>query len=148
MQYIATIEIPKGSDRRIHMSYDNSGFIDLGPIKEHIPINEGVMPVHYGYIEGTMNKEEGDEVDVIVFSKKSYSTGDKVEIEILGTLIREDGDHKVVARDSSVDDEVFQKLSGTERKLIVDYMGYKSPIVSVDTKEQTLEYVKNSEVKE
>lgn len=29
MKYSAVIEIPKGSDRRIHMSYDNSGFIDL-----------------------------------------------------------------------------------------------------------------------
>lgn len=98
MQYIATIEIPKGSDRRIHMSYDKSGFIDLGPIKEHIPVNEGVMPVHYGYIEGTVNKEEGDEVDVIVFSKNPYNTGDKVEIEILGSFVRKDGDHKMMVQ--------------------------------------------------
>jgi len=71
MQHIATIEIPKGSDRRIHMSYDKSGFVDLGPIKDQIPVNEGVTPVCYGYIDGTLNKKEGDEVDVIVFSNKS-----------------------------------------------------------------------------
>jgi inorganic pyrophosphatase len=146
MKIKAIIEIPKGSDRRIHMSYDKSGFIDLGPIKEHVPVNEGVMPVHYGYIDGTMNKREGDEVDVIVFSKKSYKTGDKVEIEIIGTFIREDGDHKVIARDSSEDDEVFQELSEIDRKIIMDYIGYKSPIVLVDTKEQSLEYIKNSTI--
>jgi inorganic pyrophosphatase len=147
MQYIATIEIPKGSDRRIHLAYDKSGFIDLGPIKEHVPVNEGVMPVHYGYIEGTVNKEEGDEVDVILFSKKPYNTGDKVEIEILGMLTREDGDHKVIARDDSESDSVFQELTESERKLIMDYMGYKSPIASVDSRELALEYVKKSLVK-
>ena len=147
MQHIATIEIPKGSNRRIHMSYDMIGFIDLGPIEEQIPVNGGVMPVHYGYINGTMNSGEGDEVDVIIFSKKSYNTGDKIEIEILGTLIRKDGDHKVIARDNSEDEAVFQDLSEIDRKLIMDYMGYKSPIVSIDTKEQAMEYVKNSEIK-
>jgi inorganic pyrophosphatase len=144
MSYIATIEIPKDSDRRIHLAYDKSGFIDLGSIKEYVPVNEGIMPVHYGYIDGTVNKEEGDEVDVIVFSKKSYNTGDKVEIEILGMLTREDGDHKVIARDNSETDAVFEEQSESEQKLIMDYMGYKSPIVSVDTKEQTLEYIKSS----
>ena len=144
MQYIATIEIPKGSDRRIHMSYDKSGFIDLGPIKEHVPVNEGIMPVHYGYIEGTVNREEGDEVDVIVFSKKPYNTGDKVEIDILGSLVRKDGDNKVIAYDASESDSVFEVLSDIDRKLIMDYMGYKSPIISVETREQAVEYIKNS----
>ena len=144
MGYIATIEIPKGTDRRIHMSFDRSGFVDLGHIKDHIPVNEGVMPVDYGYIDGTLNKDEVDEVDVLVFSKNAYSTGDKVEIEILGMLIREDGDHKVIARDSSESDLVFQELAQTERQLIIDYIGYKSPVRSIDTKTATLEYVKKS----
>jgi hypothetical protein len=56
MQYTATIEIPKASDRRIHMRYDKTGFIDLGPISEHITVNGGVMPVHYGYIAGLLTK--------------------------------------------------------------------------------------------
>lgn len=146
MQYTATIEIPKGSDRRIHMSYDKSGFIDLGPIIDQIPVNHGVMPVHYGYMNGTMNKEEGDEVDVVIFSKMPYKTGDTVHIEILGALIREDGDHKIIARDTTEDDTVFEKLPEAERTLIMDYIGYKSPIISVDTKEQALLYIKNSEV--
>lgn len=144
MKYTAIIEIPKGSDRRIHMSYDKSGFIDLGPIKEHIPVNEGIMPVHYGYIEGTINKKEGDEIDVIVFSKRTYKTGDKVEIEILGSLIRDDGDNKIVTRDESETDSIFKDLSATDHKLIMDYIGYKSPIIQIGQKEEALEYLKNS----
>lgn len=144
MKYTATIEIPKGTDRRIHMSYDKSGFIDLGPIKDHITVNDGVMPVHYGYIDGTKNIEEGDEVDVIIFSKNNYKTGDKVEIEILGMLIREDGDNKVIARDNSEVDSIFEDLAESERKLIIDYIGYKSPIVHIDSKLNTLEYINKS----
>jgi inorganic pyrophosphatase len=144
MTYIATIEIPKGSDRRIHLSYDKSGFIDLGPIKEQIPVNEGIMPVHYGYIENTLNVGEGDEVDVLVFSQKTYKTGDKVKVEILGMFVREDGDHKIVARDDSEENSVFEKLSETNRKLIMDYFGYKSPITLVESRERAILYLKNS----
>ncbi len=138
MPYIATIEIPKGTDRRIHLSYDKRGFVDLGPIKEQIPINEGIIPVHYGYIDNTLNVGEGDEVDVLVFSQKTYKTGDKVEVEILGMFVREDGDHKIIARDDSEENSVFEKLSETDRKLIMDYFGYKSPISLVDSRDQAI----------
>ena len=81
MKYKAVIEIPKGCDRRIHLSYDGTNFIDLGLIKEKIPINNGVMPIHYGYIENTVNEIEKDNVDVIIFSNKSYNSKDKTDIE-------------------------------------------------------------------
>ncbi len=137
-EYTATIEIPKGCDRRIHMSYDKSGFIDLGSIKEQIPINEGVMPVHYGYINNTINKIEGDEIDVLVFSNKDFKTGDQVEIKVIGMITRADGDHKIIAIDETVDDEVFNSLPEQEKKLILDYFGYKSPIISIDSKESAI----------
>lgn len=129
------------------MSHDKSGFVDFGPIKECIPVNGGVMPVHYGYIEGTVNKEDGDEVDVLVFSKNLYNIGDRVEIEIIGSFVRKDGDNKIIAHDVSESDSVFEGLSKIDQKLIMDYVGYKSPIVSISTREQTLRYVKDSEVK-
>ena len=50
------IEIPKGDDRRRHLKWDKSGFVDLGPIIEKIPVNGGIMPVDYGYIPGTENR--------------------------------------------------------------------------------------------
>jgi inorganic pyrophosphatase len=141
MQYISVVEMPKGTDRRIHMSYDKTGFVDLGPIKDHIPVNEGVMPVHYGFIEETLNKDDGDEVDVLIFSNSEIKTGDKVNVQILGMLKREDGDNKVIARDETVDDLVFENLNVDERKTILDYMGYKSPIISIETKDKAIEYI-------
>ena len=93
-----------------------------------------------------MNKEEGDEVDVIVFSKDIYKTGDKIKVEILGMLTREDGDHKVIARDSSEPDTVFENLADVERKLILSYIGHKSPIVSIDSRDEAFEYINNSSI--
>ena len=142
MKYFAVVEIPKGSDRRIHLSHDGGGFIDLGLIKEEIPVNDGVMPVCYGYIENTINEEEKDNVDVIIFSNKSYKSEERIEIEIIGMLNRKDGDHKVIAVDDSINIKNFDGIEAVERKLILDYFGYKSEIVSIDNKEKTLEYIK------
>ena len=141
MKYTAVIEIPRGSDRRIHMSYDKSGFIDLGPIKNEIPINDGVMPVAYGYLPLFMNKKENDEVDVIVFSKNKYKTGDNINIEILGMLTREDEDHKILAKDNTVIFESFLEIPPEERRLFLDYFGYKSKITAVDNKDVALKYL-------
>ncbi len=145
MKYTATIEMPKGESRRIHLSYNKEeGFIDLGPIKEQIPVNDGIMPVHYGYIDNTTNEIEKDEVDVLIFSTKSYKTGDKVEIDIFGMLNREDGDHKVLATDDSMATNTFDEMSVDTRNLILEYFGHKSKVISVDTKETALKYVEKS----
>jgi len=143
MKYKAVIEIPKGCDRRIHMSYDRSGFIDLGPIRDQISVNDGVMPVCYGYIENTINIDEKDEVDVIVYSSNVYHTGDTLDAEIIGMLTRKDGDHKLIARDESIKIEHFNDISSEERDLILKYFGYKSEITSVDSKEKALEYLQS-----
>ena len=124
------------------MSYDKTGFIDLGPINEHIPVNNGVMPVNYGYIENIINKEEKDNVDVIVFSSNAYKTGDVVEVEVFGILMRKDGDHKVIASDDSIKIENFNDVESEERDLILKYFGYKSEITSVNSKEEAIEYLK------
>lgn len=143
MRYKAVIEIPRGCDRRIHMSYDKSGFIDLGSIKVQIPVNDGVMPVHYGYIENTVNKKEKDEVDVIIFSPKMYSTGDTLDVEILGMLTRKDGDHKIIAVSESPEIKDFNDILQEERDLILKYFGYKSEIISIDSKEKASEYLQS-----
>jgi len=141
MKFKAIVEIPKGSDRRIHLSYDGVNFIDLGLIKEQIPVNEGIMPVCYGYIENTINKIEKDNIDVIIFSNKSYNSKDQIDIEIIGMLNREDGDHKVIAFDNSVLIKDFNEINEEERSLILEYFGYKSKIISIDDKNKTLEYI-------
>lgn len=132
MKYKAVVEIPKGSDRRIHMKHDGSGFEDFGPIKERIPVNDGVMPVTYGYIENAVNKTELDNVDVIIFSNKHHKTGDEIDVEIIGLFNREDGDHKVIAIDESVSYKEFLEVPAVERNLILNYFGYKHGIMVED----------------
>lgn len=141
MKFTAIVEIPRGSDRRIHMAYDNSGFIDLGPISEHISINKGVMPVCYGYIDSYINKSEGDNVDCIIFSKNDDKTGDAVEVEVIGIMMREDTDHKVICIDNTSIIENFEALEESESALIVQYFGFKSKIVSVGSREKAVEYL-------
>jgi hypothetical protein len=62
-------------------------------------------------------------------------------------MTREDGDHKIIAHDVSEKGSVFNDLSDVERKLILDFIGFKSPIISVDAKEQALRYVEGALVK-
>jgi inorganic pyrophosphatase len=132
MKYKAVIEIPKGSDRRIHLRTNGSGFEDFGPIKEKIPINEGVMPVAYGYIENVINKTEGDNVDAIIFSNQEYKTGDEIDVEAIGLLRREDEDHKIIAVDDSVSYKSFSEVPLQERTLILDYFSYTHKITVED----------------
>ena len=110
MNYKAIIEIPKNCDRRIHMRYDGSGFEDFGPIKEKIPVNDGAMPVAYGYIVDAINKDEKDNVDVLVFSNKEYKTGDEMDVTIFGLMNRDDGDHKILAVDATIDYKSFDDI--------------------------------------
>ena len=75
------------------MSFDGSGFVDLGPIREQIPINNGIMPVAYGYLKDVINKKEKDNIDVLVFSNRDFSTGDEIEVIPFAVIKRSDEDH-------------------------------------------------------
>ncbi|MES2930789.1 MAG: inorganic diphosphatase [Patescibacteria group bacterium] len=150
MSYTAIIEIPKGSDRRIHkkMGTDKLGeFIDLGPTKEILPINGGIMPVCYGYLENIFNKEEGDEVDVLIFSNKEHKTGDIVQVEVFGIFVREDKDHKILARDESVAIDIVADIEPELLKLTREFFGHKHKIILVDDKDAALEYLKECQEK-
>lgn len=141
MKYIGVVEIPKGCDRRIHKSNETGEFLDFGPIKEEIPINEGKMPVCYGFLKNIINKIEGDEVDLLIFSSKEYKTRDEINVELLGMIEREDGDHKVVAKDSSVLISNLKEIDTSEWNLILDYFGFKHKITSILGKEKAIEYI-------
>ncbi len=134
----AHIEIPKGGDRRTYLRYDKSGFIDLGPIKNVIPINDGIMPINYGFIVGLINtKEEGEqpeELDVLVYSDESFKQGALVSIEPIALFEREDHDDKIIARVLG-SDITWNAIAPSEQKLLLDYFGYKSPIVRVGDRE-------------
>lgn len=139
---IAIIEIPKDDDRRRHITYDKSGFIDLGPIKETIPINNGVMPVHYGYIPETLNETEGDEIDILVLSSKESSVGEKIEVEPIALLSREDGDDKIVAVDETMlSIKSWDDIPQTERELIQSFFTYYHKFTSIGNAFDAKKYV-------
>lgn len=138
----AVIEIPKGDDRRRHIKHDKSGFIDLGPIKNVIPVNNGIMPIHYGYLPETINEKEGDEIDVIVFSRNAADIGQEIMARPIALLCREDGDDKVVAADASLPDvKKWENAPEAERRLIEEFFGYKSKLTKVGGKEEAEKYI-------
>ncbi len=149
------IEIPKGDDRRRHLSYDKKQMLDLGPTKNVIPVNNGVMPIAYGFIIGTLQKDESsknpdeipDEVDVLLYSKKSFSIGETTKGSPISIIIREDGDHKVVAVDSTTAEiRKWEDIPSAEKELILRYFGYKSPIKKIEGEKEAVEYIEASRV--
>jgi inorganic pyrophosphatase len=138
------IEIPKGDDRRRHLKYDKSGFIDLGPIRDVIPVNNGIMPVHYGYIPETLNKKEGDEIDVLVLSDKLLEVGQEIEVELIALIRRKDEDDKAVAIDESK--KTLQKwddIPESDRKLIEDFFSYHHKFLSIENSDAASQYIEN-----
>ena len=144
MKLKAVIEIPRGSNRRIHLAYDKSGFVDLGPIAEAIPVNNGVMPVAYGYLENTFNHQEKDNEDVLVFSTRNFKTGEAVSVEAFGLLRRADLDHKVLAHDDTVDFQSWSAVPVELQKLIIEYFGFKHPIEAIEDAAFAQEYIQRS----
>lgn len=142
----AIIEIPKGDDRRRHIKSDKSGFIDLGPTKDVISVNDGIMPIHYGYIPETLNKKEGDEIDVLILSEKQFFVGQKVEIEPVALIRREDGDDKIVAVDETRRSmKIWSDIPETERKLIEKFFSYQYKFISIDGTDEAREYIKRNQ---
>jgi inorganic pyrophosphatase len=140
----AIIEIPKGDDRRRHMKYDKSGFVDLGPTKEVIPVNDGIMPVHYGYVSETLNEKEGDEIDILIFSKNTTEVGQEIEFEPIALIKRDDGDDKVVAVDETMGEiKEWNDISKEEKILIENFFSYHHKFLSIGNSETAKQYIKN-----
>lgn len=140
----AIIEIPLGDDRRRHMKYDKSGFVDLGPTKDVIPVNDGVMPINYGYIKDTFNVGEGDEIDVLIFSKHVLSVGQEIEISPIALIRRADGDDKIVAIDDSIKDlESWDDIAATKRELIEKFFSYHHKFIAIENKEEAEKYIED-----
>lgn len=150
------IEIPKGDDRRRHLSHDKKQMLDLGPTKNVIPVNNGIMPIAYGFIIGTLQKDESsknpseipDEVDVLLYSKKDFSVSETTTGIPIAFITREDGDHKVVAIDSTTKEiKKWEGIPHYERDLIIRYFGYKSSIKKIEGAKEAIEYIETNRVK-
>lgn len=140
----AIIEMPRGDTVRRHLKFDGTGFIELGPIKDVIPVNDGIMPVHYGYLPGTRNPEEGDEIDVLVFSDGDTQVGQEMEIRPIAIIRRSDGDDKVVAVGAEKDaDFGWSDVSENERSVVEAFFSHHHDIVSIDDAATAQAYIEN-----
>lgn len=138
----AIIEIPRGDNRRRHIKNNKSGFIDLGPIRDIIPINAGIMPIHYGFIPETLNEKEGDEIDVLVLSDRVLKVGQEVLIEPIALIKREDGDDKIVAIDETRKSiKQWADIEKSERDLIEKFFSYHHRFLSIKDVEFAREYI-------
>lgn len=140
--FSAIIEMPRGDTRRRHFSFeDKSLLLDLGPIPEIM--GGGIMPEAYGFLEGVMNKTEGDEVDVVVFSESEYKPEDKLKIFPIGVIIRSDGDHKVLAVDESLRGKMsdLEDIPEEKMKPVVDFFGAVHPISEIKGRQEAEGYI-------
>jgi 8-oxo-dGTP diphosphatase len=87
----AIIENPCGSSERI--VYDAAAH-DFRSTGAHFP---EPIPMHYGWIPATLNVADGEELDVAVLGEGEAAVGSVLPVRPIGTLLRDDGDHKVVA---------------------------------------------------
>lgn len=141
------IEIPKGDDRRRHAKYDKSGFVDLGPTKNVIPVNDGIMPIHYGYIPETLNEKEGDEIDVLVLSNKILEVGQEIEVEPIALIRREDDDDKIVAVDETMKNiKGWIEIPGNERELIEKFFSYHHKFRSIEDAKAAKQYIEDGHI--
>ena len=143
----AVIEIPKGDDRRRHLNHDKTGFVDLGPIKDMIQVNEGIMPVDYGFIPETLNKKDDDEVDALVLSDKKFKVGQEVEVKAVAILKRSDGDDKIIVVDETKKSiKEWQDIPKETRNLIENFFGNRNKVIAIENAKKAKQYVEENSV--
>jgi inorganic pyrophosphatase len=143
------IEIPKGEKRRLHINWARTHWIDGGPIKRVISVNKGIMLVAYGFVIGTKVKDgkHFDELDAIVYSKKSFKIGQRVKCSPIAYFHLKNGDHKIIGTDRSTTVEKWRDISPKLRRLLVEYFGYKSPVIRVGGRHDAEVLIKKHQTK-
>jgi inorganic pyrophosphatase len=89
---------------------------------------------------------EGDEVDVMIFSEKEFKTEDQVEITPFAMMMREDGDYKVIAHDDTMRINSWDEVDLEIQKTLLEFNGFKLPIVEVKGKDETIAYIESVKV--
>jgi 8-oxo-dGTP diphosphatase len=85
------IENPRGSTERIRYDARAGAFHPEG---RPFP---WPLPIHYGWIPGTLNPADAAELDVLVPDPGHTSPGASLVARPIGVMYRSDGDHKVLA---------------------------------------------------
>ena len=139
---IAVIEMPKGETVRRHKDKHGEGLIELGLIKDAIPVNGGVNPVHYGYIPDTHNPSDDDELDVIVISKEADAIGQEVAVTPIALLRRADHDDKIVAvPEDEKEISSWEDVEQGERDLILQFYSFHHAITAIENSAKASEYI-------
>lgn len=139
----AIIEIARGSDRRVHWNKERKEFVDLGPIKKVIPVNNGIMPADYGFLVGTLCEGDNDEIDVLIISDGKFKTGSEAEVEPVGILFRADKDDKIVAVDETTKGRIkeWESLDKNLKDALLASFGYHSAIERIGNKDEAEGYI-------
>lgn len=88
--FTAIIEDPTGSYTHMEFNEERQQYEVIHNFK--VP-----WPFHYGYIKGTYVDVDGDPLDLAIFGDFPSSTGQEMQVRIIGAAIIKDGDHKVFA---------------------------------------------------
>ncbi len=150
MNYTFTLEIPAGGDRRIHLNYAKTEFIDCGPIREKITVNNGIMPTAYGFLQGVINNDETvghkEYVDAIDISDMDIvATGEQIAVRVVGMFEREDGDHKVLIARSGSKIQGFDDVEPKLQKMLLDFHGFNKKITKIYNLIEVNQYIANCE---
>lgn len=89
-------------------------------------------PAAYGFVADTINPADGEEWDVIILTPCDASAMTTIVANIVGILLREDGDHKLLAvllDDASLGEPTdLDRIPDTRRAAIAALYGARSPI--------------------
>jgi inorganic pyrophosphatase len=105
MEIGVVIEDPRGSTVRHHWDAESRRWV----IKRH-PKSMDPWPANYGFVPGTFNPADGDDLDILVLSVDKLQTGAKVNARVVGVLQRPDGDDKILS--VLVGDPHFGSITG------------------------------------
>ena len=142
-KYKAIIETPEGDNRRRHFNKEKTKIIDLGPLKNVIPINNGIAPINYGFILNTYCKADNDEVDALIISEDKLRIGQEIEVYPIALILRKDKDDKIVA----VDKTTFEKyqewhdVSKEKRDLIEKFFSFHYDIITIENSKKARQYL-------
>jgi len=85
------IENPKGTATRLVFDEARHDFVPTGEVFA------SPLPIHYGWIPRTISAGDDRELDVTVVGEGETAVGSVIPVRPIGTLLRADQDHKVLA---------------------------------------------------
>jgi len=148
-EYQAIIETPEGDNRRRHFDKKQNKVVDLQPLEEVIPVNNGIAPVNYGFIKNTHCDVDGDEIDLLLLSENKYKVGEAAEIIPIALIKRADGDDKIVGVDKATISKYkeWQDVPKEKRNLIEKFFSYHFKFISIENSIKAEEYLKEHKIK-